>query len=207
MELQYYGANCIRITTKKSVVVTDPKSNIADIKPDLKKVSVVLATRPEFPGEQNEDVFIVDGPGEYEFEDVSIKGIAAQPHDGSTGDNSATMYRVTAGDTTMLITGHITSNLLEVQLEAIGMVDIIVVPVGGGGYTLDAIGAATVVRAIEPKVVIPVHSGDDKLKYEVPQADLELFTKELGAPIEEAVEKYKVKALPEATTVQLLRKS
>jgi L-ascorbate metabolism protein UlaG (beta-lactamase superfamily) len=207
MELQYYGANCIRITTKKSVILTDPKSNIADINPDLKKVNIVLATRPEFPGKLNEDVFVVDGPGEYEFEDVSIKGIAAQPHDGSSGDNSATMYRVTSGDITLLLTGHIASNLLEVQLESIGVVDMLVVPVGGGGYTLDALGAATVVRAVEPKLVIPVHSNDDKLNYEVPQAELELFTKELGAPIEEAVEKYKVKALPEAMTVQLLRKS
>jgi len=151
---------------------------------------------------------VVDGPGEYEFEDCSVAGIAAQPHTASTGDKSATVYRVSNPDVSILIVGNIDAKLSEEQLESIGMVDIVVVPVGGSGYTLDAVGAATVVRAIEPKMVIPVHSSDDGLKYEVPQGATELFVKELGAPVaEEVVEKLKIKSLPEQLTIQLIKKS
>ncbi len=208
MELQYYGANSLKVMTKKSTVSVDPLSDIAKLSTDLKKTDTVLATKPELAEGVSEDIFLVTSPGEYEFEDYSVKGVAAQPHTGSAGDLSATIYRVTAADTVILFVGHIDSKLSEDQLEAIGLVDVVVVPVGGGGYTLDAIGAATVVRALEPKLVIPVHSAGDKLNYSVPQAELELFIKELGAPVsDEVVDKYKIKTLPETLTVQIIAKS
>ncbi len=208
MEIQYYGANSIKITTKKSVISVDPTSDIVKLSTDLKKTNTVLATRPELAEGVPENIFLVTSPGEYEFDDYSVKGIAAQPHTGSVGDLSATIYSLSSDDTVILFVGHIDSKLTEDQLEAIGMVDIVVVPVGGNGYTLDAQGAASVVRALEPKLVIPVHSAADKLDYSVPQAELELFTKELGAHVaEEAVDKYKVKSLPEQLTVQIISKS
>lgn len=208
MEIQYYGANSIKITTKKSVISVDPTSDIVKLSTDLKKTNTVLATRPELADGVSEDVFLVTSPGEYEFDDYSVKGIAAQPHTGSVGDVSATIYRLSSADTVILFVGNIDSKLSEDQLEAIGMVDIVVIPVGGNGYTLDAQGAASVVRALEPKLVIPVHSAADKLDYSVPQAELELFTKELGAPVsEEIVDKYKVKSLPEQMTIQVISKS
>lgn len=208
MEIQYYGANSIKITTKKSVISVDPTSDIVKLSTDLKKTNTVLATRPELSEGVSEGIFLVTSPGEYEFDDYSVKGIAAQPHTGSVGDLSATIYRLSSADTVILFVGHIDSKLTEDQLEAIGMVDIVVVPVGGNGYTLDAQGAASVVRALEPKLVIPVHSAADKLDYSVPQAELELFTKELGAHVaEETVDKYKVKSLPEQLTVQIISKS
>lgn len=208
MEIQYYGANSIKITTKKSVISVDPTSDIVKLSTDLKKTNTVLATRPELAEGVSEDIFLVTSPGEYEFDDYSVKGIAAQPHTGSVGDVSATIYRLSSADTVVLFVGNIDSKLSEDQLEAIGMVDIVVIPVGGNGYTLDAQGAASVVRALEPKLVIPVHSAADKLDYSVPQAELELFTKELGAPVsEEIVDKYKVKSLPEQMTIQVISKS
>lgn len=208
MEIQYYGANSIKITTKKSVISVDPTSDIVKLSTDLKKTNTVLATRPELGEGVSEGIFLVTSPGEYEFDDYSVKGIAAQPHTGSVGDLSATIYRLSSADTVILFVGHIDSKLTEDQLEAIGMVDIVVVPIGGNGYTLDAQGAASVVRALEPKLVIPVHSAADKQDYSVPQAELELFTKELGAHVaEETVDKYKVKSLPEQLTVQIISKS
>ena len=75
------------------------------------------------------------------------------------------------------------------------MIDILIIPVGGNGYTLDSTGAAGLVRMIDPKIVIPVHYADKSLKYEVPQDDLALFIAELGVPVE-TVPKYKLKQLP-----------
>jgi hypothetical protein len=91
----------------------------------------------------------------------------------------------------------------EDQLEALGVVDIVIIPVGGGGYTLDPTAAADLVRQIDPKVVIPIHYADSALKYEVPQDSLQTFVGELGAPVE-TVAKYKLKsaaALPESLTI------
>ena len=207
MELQYYGANCLKVSTKKSVIMVDPQSDVTDLKSDLKKVNTLLATRREFVPAKTDEVFVVDGPGEYEFEDYSVKAIPAQAHTAAGGDKSATIYRFTSNDITILFTGHIDSKLSDEQLESIGLIDVVVIPVGGNGYTLDGVGAASVVRAIEPKMVIPVHASDDGLKYDVPQQEIDLFVKELGAPVaEETPDKYKFKSLPEALTVQVLKK-
>lgn len=208
MDLQYFGANNLKITTKKSVIALDPISDITQLKGDLKKVNAILATQAVFvPKELSPEVFLIDGPGEYEFEDYSVKGIAAQPHTGSAGDKSATIYRLWNNENAVLFTGHIDPKLSEDQLEAIGLIDVLVIPVGGNGYTLDAVGAAAVTRAVEPKVVIPVHSKDDGLSYDVPQAEIELFVKELGAPVaEDTPDKFRLKSLPEQLTVQLLAK-
>lgn len=204
MELQYFGANALKITTKKSTTFIDPQSDIAKLSVDTKKANLILATQPAFrPEKVPEDAFMVEGPGEYEFSDSSVKGVAVQPHTGSSGDKSSTMYRLVIDDTNILVVGHVDEKNAESQLEEVGMVDVVIIPIGGGGYTLDAVGAANLIRAVEPKLVIPVHYSDG-LAYDVPQQELEIFTKELSAHTEEATDKYKLKSLPEQLTVQPL---
>ena len=112
------------------------------------------------------------------------------------------------GDVRIAIIGNIYEKVSDDQLEELGVIDIAIIPVGGNGYTLDATGAANLVRKIDPKVVIPVHYADSALKYEVPQDSLETFVKELGAPVE-TVPKYKSKGTsstpPVLTVVELTR--
>jgi len=207
MDIQYHGGTSIRITTKKSQTVTDPASDVYTSKIDLKKVDFVLASQEALKPKVDNDLFVINFPGEYEFEDCSVKGIATQAFSEASGDKSATMFRVSTIDTKVLITGNINEKLTDEQLESIGVIDILVVPVGGSGYTLDAVGAATVVRAIEPKLVIPVYFAEDGVKYEVPAAPLDAFVKELGAPLDEIVDKYKIKQLPDQLTIQPLKAS
>jgi L-ascorbate metabolism protein UlaG (beta-lactamase superfamily) len=91
----------------------------------------------------------------------------------------------------------------------LGVIDILILPIGGGGYTLDAVDAAKVIRMIDPKVVVPVHYADSALHYEVPQDELQLFIDELGAPVE-TVSKYKVKqlaAVPNSLSVVVITRS
>ena len=104
--------------------------------------------------------------------------------------------------------GNIKNDLDDDQLEAIGVVDVLILPVGGGGYTLDATSASSIVRQVEPKVVIPIHYAEPGVHYEVPQDTLDTFTKELGAPVE-PVDKFKVKSvasLPLTLTVMPLKR-
>ena len=120
-------------------------------------------------------------------------GTAAKRHVDTDEDGlKSTIYSIKRGDIRLAIVGNIDAKLSDDQLESIGVVDILVLPVGGGGLTLDAMSAKAIVSSIDPKVVIPVHYADPKLKYEVPQEGVEAFIKELGAPVEET-NKYKVK--------------
>lgn len=209
-EIEYKGANCVVLATKNSSIVTDPKLSVVGLKDLAIKNDVELATEARFAINAPEARLSIEGPGEYGVGDFDIHGIAAQRHlDAETDPKLSTIYRVEIGDLRVAILGNIYEKLNEEQLEEIGVVDILIIPVGGNGYTLDATGAATLTRSIDPKVVIPVHYADKALKYEVPQDPLETFVKELGAPVEETA-KYKVKqagSLPQVLTVVELQRS
>jgi L-ascorbate metabolism protein UlaG (beta-lactamase superfamily) len=200
MEFDYRGANCVIIKDKNITMIVDP----GDLKPkELNdQQAVILATQPKFVPKDKFDGFIVDMPGEYEHADTSVKGIPVPAHLDPDGER-ATLYAVTMDGVRIAVVGHTNSPIEDDDLENLGVVDIAIVPVGGGGYTLDARDAAAIVRQLDPKVVIPTHFADSHVKYEVPQDAVELFLKEMGGN-HEKVSAYKIKSaanLPENLTV------
>ncbi|MGH7196169.1 MAG: MBL fold metallo-hydrolase [Candidatus Saccharimonadales bacterium] len=204
MDFEFKGGNCVVISHKKDTFVIDPKLSDIGLKDQGGHASAHLLTQPRFAAAHDEETLIIDGPGEYEINNCSIKGIAAQAHlDTAEAPKAATIYTLDTADITVAILGHIYPTLNEEQLEAIGVVDILVVPVGGNGYTVDAKGAVELVRNINPKAVIPTHYAEEGVKYEVPQAPLEEFLKELGGTHTEPTAKLKLKSgqLPEILTV------
>ena len=203
-EVEYKGANTVVISTKKSTLVTDPKLSLVGLKDASIKDAIELATEARFSLDSDNVRLNIEGPGEYGVGEFDIKGIAAQRHLDSESDPlRSTMYRVEVSDIRVAIIGNIYEKLSDTQLEELGLIDVLIIPVGGNGYTLDATGAANLTRKIDPKVVIPVHFAEADLKYEVPQESLDVFVKELGAPVEE-MSKYKLKQsalLPAALTI------
>ena len=209
-EIEYKGGNGIVISTKKSTAVIDPKLSVVGLKDLSVKDTVQIATEERFLVEDRTSRINIEGPGEYEIGDFSIRGISASRHiDDPKGEAKATIYRVEIGDVRLAILGNVAPKLSEDQQEMIGVIDILILPVGGSGYTLDATSATSIVRQIDPKVVIPTHYADSGLHYEVPQDSIDTFIKELGLQPEIAA-KYKVKsaaALPEVLTLVQVSRS
>lgn len=135
---------------------------------------------------------------------MSIRGIGAQAHTDAPDQHSATMYKIDVNDIKLLITGHIYPQLSEAQLEEIGAVDVVVIPVGGHGYTLDPQGALSVIKAIEPKLIIPTNYADKSIKYPVPQLTLSEALKELGMEPKETMVKLKLKPTELSDVTQLV---
>ncbi len=207
MDLQFYGANCVSLTHKGSRLVID--DNLAELgaKAVTKADDVALFTGSQHPAVNARLVF--DGAGEYEVVDISVIGIAARAHIEEEGQFGATMFKLVIGDQNVLFTGHIYPELSDTQLEAIGRVDVLIVPVGGNGYTVDPVGALKLIKAIEPKLVIPTHYADKTLKFPVPQQDLAAVLKELGMEPKETVGKLRLKPgeLTDVTQLIILEKS
>ncbi len=204
-DIEYKGGNGVVISTKKTTAVIDPKLSIIGLKDLSVKDAVEIATEARFAVNGSDARLVLEGPGEYELGDFSIRGVRATRHlDTSADEPISTMYRIEVGDVRIAVIGNIAPKLHEDQQEELGIIDILILPVGGSGYTLDATSAATIIRQIDPKVVIPVHYADSALTYEVPQDTLETFTKELAAPVETVGSKYKVKStstIPQVLTV------
>lgn len=202
MDVQFYGANCVVFTTKELRIVVDDNLAQLGAKPVAKAGDVLLYT-----GEHTEPTvksrMTIDMPGEYELGNVSIVGIAARGHMDEAG-TKATMYKITFADTTYVVTGHIYPELKESQLEVVGMTDVLFVPVGGSGYTLDSVGAMKVSRSIEPKLLVPTHYADRSLSYEVPQQTLDQVLKEWAMEPKDRADKLRLKPGELSDTTQLL---
>ncbi len=203
MDLQFYGANCVVLTIKGARFVLD--DNLAELgaKSVLKPGDIALYTG-EHAKPAVETKLTIDFPGEYEAANVSVYGIAAQSHMDEPGKQSATMFKIITAGMSVLLTGHIYPELSDEQLEAIGKIDVMVVPVGGNGYTLDPVGAQKVIRKVEPKLVVPVHYADKALKFPVPQQDLDNALKELAMEPKEHVSKLRVKETDLSDVAQLI---
>ncbi len=204
LEIEYKGGNCVVLACKESRIVLDPNLSIFGLKNLTIKNGVELLTESRFNSGGNHEL-VLEGPGEYGVADFEIIGYPAQRHLDSVKEPLASvMYRVHVHDIKLAILGNIYEKLSEEQLENLGVIDILILPVGGGGYTLDAVGAKNIINKISPKIVIPVHYDDKGLKYEVPQDKIDLFIETLGAPVE-VVSKYKISAPVVSTGLKIVQ--
>lgn len=205
MDIQFYGRGCITIATKKVTIVVGDDANLIDKKNIIRGDDVVLFTAPA--STQPICRLSINHPGEYEISGVSIVGIPAQLHIDEPKTTNGTMYTIDAEDIRIAVLGNIDSGLNEEQIEKLGIVDVLVVPVGGNGLTLDPIGATKVIKEIEPKIVIPVHYADNSSNYDIPQQPVEEFLKVIGKEGSfDSIAKLKLKKpdIPELMSVVVL---
>jgi L-ascorbate metabolism protein UlaG (beta-lactamase superfamily) len=191
------------MATKQARVTID--DNLADLggKSASKVGDIALFTGAHADPTQQTKI-VIDQPGEYEVSGISIYGIVARAHIDEAGKKTATMYKIITDDIRILVVGHAYPELSDAQLESIGMIDVMFVPVGGNGYTLDAVGALTLVKKVEPKLVVPTHYEDKSLQFPVPQQSLEQALQGLAMEPTERVAKLKLKAGTFGETTQLV---
>jgi len=206
VDLQFYGANCVSLAYKGARIVVDDNLAALGAKSVTKGDDVALFTQDHEPVNAR---LTFDGPGEYEVSDISIIGVPARAHMDEEGKMGATMFKLIAGDQSVLVTGHVFPELSEKQLETIGQVDVMLVPVGGNGYTVDPVGALKLIKEVEPKIIIPTHYADKSLKYEVPQQDLANALKEMAMEPKETIAKLRLKPgeMSDITQLIILEKS
>ncbi len=108
---------------------------------------------------------MIEEPGEYEVKDIFIQGIPSF-HDEEEGKKRGqnTIYTIEAEGIRLCHLGDLGQKELNSdQLEKIGDIDILMVPVGGV-YTINSKGAAKIISQIEPRLIIPMHYHIPRLK-------------------------------------------
>jgi L-ascorbate metabolism protein UlaG (beta-lactamase superfamily) len=152
MELTYHGHSCIRLRGREMTVLIDPPQTAL---PGLAKGTVGMIVRTEGTTDpaklrhRDGEVQEVCGPGEFEIGGVSILGLAA---------GETTVMRVAVDDVRVVAAGRLRRQLTEDEIDNLGHVDVLVIPVGGGD-ALGAVDAARLVNAVEPSIVIPARFG------------------------------------------------
>ncbi|MEK7470385.1 MAG: MBL fold metallo-hydrolase [Patescibacteria group bacterium] len=179
MDITYIGHSSFKIRTKSATVITDPFDPASTgIKFPPQEADIVTISHDHADHNYLEKISgykkVVAGPGEYEIMGISIIGISTF-HDDKEGSERGknTIYVYEAEGLRIVHLGDLGHALSESQIEALGEVDILMIPVGGV-YTIGPKEASDLVSAVEPYFVIPMHFGGDKLQ------PLEAFLKEVG---------------------------
>jgi L-ascorbate metabolism protein UlaG (beta-lactamase superfamily) len=207
MEITWYGLSCFRFSERGlSTVVTDPYDPEVGL-PPLKLKADVLTISHDPNNHYAQAVKgmkkTITGPGEYEIGGVFISAIPMmKKRDGSGSDPSL----VCVFDYEGLVVAHL-GNLAYVptqsEIERMGSVDVLLVPVGGEG-ALNPAQAVEVISLIEPSVVIPMRYkvGPER----IPLGDASRFLSEIGISESEKLQSFKVtkSSLTEETQVILL---
>jgi L-ascorbate metabolism protein UlaG (beta-lactamase superfamily) len=209
MDLTFLGAGCVKLSGKTLTVICDPYSTEAGLPAIGGKAELITKSSPENLGDVNGVGMIFDSPGEYEIKGVTVIGVPAQLHLDEGGERG-TVFSFQMDGVGIVVLGNVFGKLPEKQVERLGRIDVLVVPVGNHGLTLDAAGAAELVSQLEPSYVVPVHFDDGVTTYPVPQDDVSHFLKEMGATIsDEPITKLKVnsKELPPETLIVVLQRA
>lgn len=199
MVITWFGLSSFKISFGDLTLVTDPFSKTVGLAPPRVQTDIALISNIQNPAYNNRgslgggDIFVIDGPGEFDVKGLFVHGIAATGDQKSrtNGFDYTTIYAVRLEDIRLGFLGSLKQEeLTDVQLEALGEVDILFVPVGGK-IVCDAEEAVTVVNQVEPRVVIPMHFAQPGVK--LPLDQLGQFLKEIGSAKTAAQDKLTLK--------------
>lgn len=190
MQIQYFGLSSFKITTKEATVITDPFHKDSGLTPPRGAADILILAEKNkklytaVSGVSGQHFDITD-PGEYDLKGVTVTGLPLKQE-----EKFVSIFLIESEDIRILNLTHIKDfNIKEEELESLGNIDILILPIGGN-IVLSAATAAKIVNQIEPKIVIPSHY---KMKGLILDLDpIEKFVKEMGGKKEE-IEKLTVK--------------
>jgi L-ascorbate metabolism protein UlaG (beta-lactamase superfamily) len=183
VEITWLGHSCFRLKGSRATIITDPYPAGAGY--DLGQPTANIVTVSHDHANHNNvaavggQPYVISRPGEYEISDILIIGVATY-HDDEAGKarGKNTVYLIEIDDLSVCHLGDLGHALTSAQIEEIGKVDVLLLPVGGT-TTINAATAAEVVRQLEPKVVIPMHYRTPAYRGDLETA--EKFLKEMGS--------------------------
>lgn len=186
-DIQYLGHACFRLRGREGIVLCDPYHASVGFEVGKPTAHIVTVSH-HHPGHDNvaavrplrDRLMVIDGPGEYEIRGIMITGIRTY-HDHRNGAERGfnTVYVIRIDDVTFCHLGDLGHDLSQQQIEDIGSVDVLFVPVGGGA-TIGPEEAANVVSQIEPRIVIPMHYATPHHAPGSMLAPLDRFIQEFG---------------------------
>lgn len=210
MEITWYGHSCFRLTERRmATVVTDPfDSGAIGYGPLRLKADIVTISHDAEGHNYSKAVkgtsHLITGPGEYEIGGVFITAVQTNGHNKKNKDELRnTLYVFDYDGITVAHLGDLKQVPSQTQVEALGAVNVALVPVGGGGG-LNAAKAAEVISLLEPNLVIPMHYATKDVKFKLDSLDK--FLKEMGLSTAQPEQSLKVtrSALPQETRVVVL---
>ncbi|RLC67090.1 MAG: hypothetical protein DRI48_03195 [Chloroflexi bacterium] len=187
MDITWYGQTCFQFSEQGlASVVTDPHPPDTGLALPRPRANVVTVSYDDPQCRYTSGVQgpfkLLDGPGEYEIGGVFITGIPTFA-DGKRGAVRGlnTVFTFHYQGLTVCHLGRLGHVPAQSQVEHLGAVDVLLVPVGGGGSLAPA-QASEVISLFEPSMVIPMYYKIEGLKVNL--GTLGRFLKEMAVELE-----------------------
>ena len=182
MEITWVGHACFRLRSDDMVVLTDPFPASVGLRPDARLASVVTVSNghpnhsswQEVPG----DPKVFSAPGEYEYSDVSVRGVMTTLSPDVPQAQRNVAYTIVVDDVNICHLGDITEPLTPSQIDELSPADVLLIP-AGGGCTLDVARVLQTLQDLDAKVLIPMHYSVPNLS--IPLGTVDTFLRSMGA--------------------------
>ncbi len=168
--IAWLGHSCFSIQdSARRVFLIDPFDDTIGYDFRWTKADAVLITHEHFDHDNLRHVVtqtVLRSTGVNTVAGIEVTGILAD-HDDEGGRKNGTtrMYALTLGGLRLAHLGDIGQRALRPdQREALRGVDVLFIPVGGK-TTVDAAGARALVEDIRPRVVVPMHYGNARVRF------------------------------------------
>lgn len=168
VSIRWCGHSCFEVKGEDVVIATDPFSEtmVGLVTPDI-CADIILSSHnhgdhwddnaAEKMCKEGTEIIKWESKTFENIKGVRIKGISTNHDDkGGKSRGKNTMYVFTVDDITFCHCGDLGHILTDEQIEEIGQVDVLLIPIGGI-FTIDALIASKVVSQLNPKIVIPMH--------------------------------------------------
>ena len=217
MDITYLGHSCFKLRGKNSTVVTDPFDPKIGLTPIKATADIVTVSHHHFDHDftsaiagtaRREVPFVIDTPGEYELMETSVFALPSF-HDKQQGKSRGAnnMMLIHLDGISVVHLGDLGHVLSDKQIEELGVVDVLMVPVGGV-FTIEAKEASQIVEAVEPSIVIPMHYQIPGLNEQFKElSPVGVFLREMGKEGTEPKDKLVVSSgnMPEELEIVVLK--
>ena len=189
MRIEWLGhASFLIVAENGTMIITDPYESGAfdgklrykpiEVSPDVVTVSHKHADHAYVEGLPGR-FDVIAKAGSKIIKGISFKGVETY-HDTDLGSNRGNniVFVMTIDHVRICHLGDLGHELSPDEIESIGEVDILLIPVGGK-YTIDAKAATRVVERLHPKIAIPMHFKTDSVDFPIESVDAFL----LGKPV------------------------
>ena len=163
LRVRWHGHSCFEVASDETTVVTDPHDGKSlGIKGPKVRADVVLVSHDHFDHSATRVVSkpearVLKDPAHQRIDGLLVRGVETY-HDSSEGESRGgnIAFVFTLEGVTFCHLGDLGHVLTDEQVEQIGHVDVLFVPVGGV-FTIDAEAAWKVVEELEPEIIVPMH--------------------------------------------------
>ncbi len=190
MYITWHGQTLFSLTSQEKntdpvQIIIDPFDKSVGLRIPKMEADVLLLTHKNEIDQSSvgKNPFLIDMPGEYEIKNAFVRGIDCVDEN--------IVYTIEMDGIKLCHLGALSEKELSSdQIEKIGYVDILMVPIGGVN-TINPQEAIKIINQIEPRIVVPMN-------YQIPKLNKKLETKEkflkaIGADAPELLKKLSIK--------------